>query len=97
MRSSGQAQRRVAELGADGKVTMPLNESMPDRRGTVGLDRSAGEAVEDGAGRDALCREHLERLVPRLAGVDDERQFALVGHRDLGGEDAALFGLGEWS
>ena len=71
----------------------PLNVTMPEKlrygaavEARAGFVGAAGEAVEDGARRHALGVEDVERVVPRLAGVDHERQVELVGERDLGGE-----------
>jgi hypothetical protein len=46
--------------------------------------------VEHRALGNPLGGEDPERVVPRLPGVDHEREAALVGEADLGGEDGAL-------
>ena len=51
---------------------------------------ATGEAVEDRQFRCALGVEDVERLGPRVAGVDDERQRSFVGELDLRGERGAL-------
>jgi hypothetical protein len=58
---------------------------------------AAGEAVDDGALGHALGAEHVEGVVPGVAGVDHERQPVRVGQGDLGREHLALHLPGEWS
>ena len=48
--------------------------------------------MEDGAVGHRLGSEDLEGLVPRLSGVDDERQVEFVRQTDLLGEHRSLFG-----
>ena len=74
-----------------------LNVTMPEKLTKAPRSRqrraSSGPPVKQwkiGAGGDALGGEDVERVVPRVAGVDHERQLVLVGERDLGGERVPL-------
>ena len=62
----------------------PRSSALPRLVGT------AGEAVEHEPRRDAGTVEHIERVVPGITGVDDERQVEVDGQGDLGGEHVAL-------
>ena len=68
--------RREGDDPAEGEVPT-------DRQASLGLGRTTGEAVEDGARGGALAGEDVERVVPRLPGVDHEGQVVLVGEGDL--------------
>ena len=56
---------------------------------------AAGEAVEPGARRDTDVGEDAERVVPRVARVDDERKVAVECELDLFGERGAWATGGE--
>ena len=56
-------------------VTIPLNDShAPEVEAPPGLVGAAGEAVDDRPLRDAVGGEDVERVVPRVAGVDHQGQ-----------------------
>ena len=81
------AARGLATSAALLNVTIPEKlTKAPVVEARAGLVGSTGEAVEDRPLGHALGVEHVERVVPRVAGVDHERQPALVGEADLGGE-----------
>ena len=66
-------------------VTMPEKlTKAPQVEAPAGLVGAAGEAVEDRARRHALGGEDVERVVPRLAGVDHERQPCARGRAGSG-------------
>ena len=90
-RSSGHRAAASRTSAAFLNVTMPLNETnMPSAQATLDLVGTAGEAVQHRPLGHALRREHVEQVVPRVAGVDDERQVVRVRQRHLVGErDAA--------
>src|SRR4029079_2791700 len=54
----------------------------------------SGEAMEDGVRRSSLGSEDVERVAPRVAGVDHQWQLAFMGELDLRSERNAL--LGAW-
>ncbi len=91
MRSSGQHAaaashvERVLERDDAGEADEGADGERP--RGFVG---TAGEAVEDHPLGHALGGEDVERVVPGVAGVDDERQRPLVGDGDLRRERVPL-------
>ena len=70
---------------------MPENDTnAPRSRHRRASSAPAGEAVEHRPLGHALGGEHVERVVPRLAGVDHQGQAVAVGEGDLGGERLAL-------
>ena len=72
---AGTARAASRTSGAPLNVTMPEKLTYaPRSRQRARLVGPAGEAVEHRARRDALGVEDVERVVPRLAGVDHERQ-----------------------
>ncbi len=62
----------------------------PVSRQRLRLVGAAGEAVEHGVLGGALGGEHVERVVPGVAAVDDQWQVELMGELDLFGEGLAL-------
>ena len=91
VRSSGTMRRRLAHLRGAGERDDPGEADVGAPFDALArLVGTAGEAVEDRAGRHALGVEDGERVVPRLAGVDHERQAEPVGDADLGGERRTL-------
>ena len=75
IRSSGHSRAASCRSVAVLNVTMPLKrQERAALEALPGLVGPAGEAVEDRALRRALGVEDVERVCPRVAGVDDQRQ-----------------------
>ncbi len=86
MRSIGVSIAAARTASAFLNDTMPLNERYaPSDSARSRFVGSAGEAVEHGALGNARVFEHAERVVPRVAGVDHEREAELSRQCDLRG------------
>src|SRR5207245_10390695 len=78
-------------VGALGRDDAGEREVGPGSEAATSLVGTTGEAVQDRAGRYALSVEDVERVVPRLARVHDQRQVLLEGQSDLIREHAPLY------
>ena len=70
---------------------MPLKDRRPPiRRHRLASVLATCEAVEDRPLGHSLVLEDREGVVPRLSGVDDEREVVAIRQGDLSGKDVAL-------